>query len=918
VGEKDLNYNITGNSSGLEAASDRGSRALSKMEREARRLEAQQRKTHAAMEMVGRGMLVAGAAIAAGLVLSARAAIEWESAWAGVLKTVDGTPEQMAALEEEIRGLTAILPATHAEIAGVAEAAGQLGVQRQNVAAFTKVMIDMGEATNLSATDAATALARFMNIMQTAPGDVDRLGSAIVDLGNNSATTEAEIVEMALRIAGAGRSVGLTEAEVLGFSAALSSVGIAADAGGTAISRAFLTIDKSVREGGDSLDKFAEVAGMSSDEFVRAYQTDAAGAIDAFVQGLGRIQSSGGDVNATLTDLGLGEIRVSDALRRLSGSGDLLTRSLETGSDAWDENVALAEEAERRYGTTAAQMAIARNQVNDVAISIGSTLLPVLGDAASLFGSLAAVIGELPGPVKAALAIVAGLTAVLLLAGGAALIAVPRMVAFKQALDQIALSGGRAAAGVGAFRAASSFMLGPWGAAIAGAVAVATVAFGAWSASQANARAEAKEFADSLDQVTGALTDSTRALVAHKLEEEGALAAGRKLGLDLAELTEIVLSGEDAMRQLDEAVAAADNGYFMLDGTLVTTEATSSDLQRAIVILREAIGGTSGELRDGLDAWDRTSEAQEGTADATERLDPATRLLGEALNATADEAQDAAGEIDALKGELDALFGALFGVEEAQDAATEAMRRLTEEAIENGAKLDGNSEAALNNRNNVRDLIKADYDVITAMAEAGATSDELKGKTEELRQKFIDQMRQAGFSEAAIEEYADSYDEIPSIVETTIKTPGMTKAERNLRNLKLGIDQIPREVNVSVNINQARTLPGTGNMPNIAHKQHGGEIGGTFTGTDRQLIAATTGEFMIRRGVAQENLAALRALNATGRIPASLVRPAGGSSPETAYTVTTNVYPQRLDFGPRELEAVQAAQEARLRVGRPR
>lgn len=361
--QKDLHHRITGDSRSFESASGRTRSEMSKMEREARRLEAQQRQLHASMEQVGRGMLIAGAAIAAGLALTVKAAIDWETAWAGVLKTVDGTDAQMAALEEDIRALTAVLPASHEEIAAVASAAGQLGVQRENVTQFTRTMIDMGEATNLAATDAATALARLMNIMQTAPQDVDKLGSAIVDLGNNSATTEAEIVEMGLRIAGAGNTIGLAESDVVAFAAALSSVGIRAQAGGTAISRVFLEIDKSVQAGGASLDTFARTAGMSADQFAQAYERDAAAAIATFITGLGEIQASGGDVNGVLEELGLTEIRVSDALRRLAGSGDLLNQSLDRSSRAWDENTALTEEAERRYETTAARLQIAQNQL---------------------------------------------------------------------------------------------------------------------------------------------------------------------------------------------------------------------------------------------------------------------------------------------------------------------------------------------------------------------------------------------------------------------------------------------------------------------------------------------------------------------------------------------------------------------------
>lgn len=861
MAEKDLNYNITGNSGSLEKASGRASAAMSKMEREARRLEQQQRRTHAAMEQVGRGMLVAGAAIAAGLALSVRAAIEWESAWAGVLKTVDGTPAQMAALEKEIRGLTAVLPATHQEIAAVAEAAGQLGIQRENVTQFTRTMIDMGEATNLAATDAATALARMMNIMQTAPSNVDKLASTIVDLGNSSATTEAEIVEMSLRIAGAGNAIGLTEADVVAFAASLSSVGIAAESGGTAISRVFLIIDKAAREGGASLQNFASVAGMSAEEFQRAYQTDAAGAINAFVQGLGRIQASGGDVNAVLADLGLSEIRVSDALRRLSGSGDLLTRSLESGSQAWEENNALTEEAERRYGTTASQLAIARNQVNDFAIDVGNTLLPVIGQLAEAGSKIAQVLGALPDPLRTAVVSAAALAAAVLLLGGALLTLVPRVAAAKASLVQLGITQAAVAnriSGTTAAVATQAVRFGPWVAAIVAAGA----ALGLFGSRAKEFSGDAADFRSTLDEMTGSVTDNTRAMAANNLETDGALEAARKLGISADLVVDAVLGEADAMAELQRQFDAVAHGQ---DAMGMSTD----EFNKALRDLGGSVASNSEALREDEAAWQREADAVGAAGSAMDALDPAAQAAAGSMQLTAEEAGALTEEVGDLKSALDGLFSSLFSVEEAEDAAAEAMRQLTSEAADNGTKLDGNSEAAIKNRKNVRDLINADFDLIAAMAESGATSDELTEATEKLRQKFVKQMEQAGFSEEAIEEYAGAYDLVPSEVETRISTPGITKAEKDARNLKYHIDRIPRDVRVDVDIHMPSTLPGLpgGRSPSVA-LQHGGEVGGPFEGTDRRLVAATTGEFMIRRGVAQPNLAALRAFNATGRWPA--------------------------------------------------
>lgn len=435
----------------------------------------------AVFERLGTGITIAGAGIAAGVGLATRAAIEWESAWAGVEKTVDGTETQLAALEEELRAMARELPATHAEIAAVAEAAGQLGVRTEDIAQFTRTMIALGETTNLTADQAATSLAQLMNIMGTAPENVERLASALVDLGNNSATTERDILEMAMRIAGAGAVVGATESDVLALATALASAGIQAEAGGSSISRVLIEISTAVAQGSDKVGQFAAVAGMSARDFADAFRRDPVQATNAFIVGLGRMNEAGQDVFTTLERLGFSEILVRDALLRLASAGDLLTQSLETGARAWEQNRALAEEAEKRYATTAAQLEIARNQLNDFAIEMGATFLPIVAEVAGAVGAVAEAFGALPDPVQSALGFTAALTGGVLLLGGAILNVVPRIAAYKQAVEQLQASQGMAATAVDRLNRSMRATI-TWGTRAAGAVAALQLAGAALNA----------------------------------------------------------------------------------------------------------------------------------------------------------------------------------------------------------------------------------------------------------------------------------------------------------------------------------------------------------------------------------------------------------------------------------------------------
>jgi TP901 family phage tail tape measure protein len=319
-----------------------------------------------------------GDKIMAGIDQATDAAMDFETAFTGVRKTIDASEAEYSALSDSIRQLALEIPVAASELANIAAAAGQLGIQKENIISFTRVIADLGVSSNLAGEEAAQMLARFANITQMPQEQFSNLGSAIVDLGNNFATTEAEIAAMALRLAGAGSQIGLTEGEILGFATALSSVGIEAEAGGSAISTLMIKIAQALSEGGAKFETFAAVAGMSADQFASKWQSEPAMALDAFIRGLDGVKQSGGDVFATLEALEITEIRQRDAVLRLAGARDLLGNAIRTGNEAFAENNALSIEAEKQYATTANQLQMLTNNWNEIKILLGEALLPVI------------------------------------------------------------------------------------------------------------------------------------------------------------------------------------------------------------------------------------------------------------------------------------------------------------------------------------------------------------------------------------------------------------------------------------------------------------------------------------------------------------------------------------------------------------
>ncbi|KQN99700.1 hypothetical protein ASF21_12900 [Arthrobacter sp. Leaf234] len=406
----------------------------------------------AAWDQAGGSLTAFGAVAVGALGFAAKAAMDWESSWAGVTKTIDGTPEQMAELETGIRGLAKSLPLAHMEIAAVAEAAGQLGVAREDVLGFTKTMIDLGESTNLTADEAATQIAQISNVMGTMGREgaegVSRFGATLVELGNNGASTEADILSMAQRIAGAMATVGGSEVEVLALSNALASMGIRAELGGGVATRVLLGMYSSIKEGGPKLEAFAKTAGTSAAEFAAAFERSPVQALSMVAQGLGRVKDEGGNVVASLADMGIKGTESTQVMLALANSGTLLADGLAQGNQAWSENTALLEEANKRYATTESQVRIAWNGIKDAAIDAGAVVLPVIQEVSESVADMAEMWGNLPAPVQGAISGLAGVVGVAALAAGGLLLVVPRALDTVDAFKKLSSSAPGAATGL--------------------------------------------------------------------------------------------------------------------------------------------------------------------------------------------------------------------------------------------------------------------------------------------------------------------------------------------------------------------------------------------------------------------------------------------------------------------------------------
>lgn len=782
-------------------------------------IETSVKKGSAEWSRVGGTMLKAGALLAGGLGLSAKAAMDWESQFAGVRKTVAGTPEELSKLEGSLRGMARTMAASHEEIAAVAEAAGQLGVATPAIAGFTKVMIMLGETTNLTSDEAATSLAQMMNVMQTAPDKVGNLASTLVALGNAGASTERDILGMAQRIAGVGRQIGLSEDEVLGFASALANVGIEVEAGGTAISLVFSKLEQASRKGGTQLQTLSKVAGT---DFQKAFSEDAAHATQLFIEGLGKIREEGGDVTGVLKTLGITGIRESDAVRRLASSGKNLADSLSLAKTSIQSQSAIMNEYAARAATTESRVKIAWNNIVDSAITAGSTLLPMISQLASGMAGFAQTLGSMPQGAQQFATIGTAVAAGLLLVGGGAIKAITGLVTLKTSLASLGVS----------FEGAGEKMKGfasKYAGATAGVMAL-VLAIQLLAAAQ-------RGMAQTSDQVQGNLevlskTGTDMVLVNKQITDalRGDAASRNIKGVG------------DAFKSLGN-MARMGTGWFndMLDTTGFKTQTgvLKDQLQQMDTELAGMVKG--GNLVGAQEAFKKLSDAAVAQGESIEfasrfftqyrsQLEQTAASLG-VNNISAEEyAQWMRGEIPAsiqaavsaggtLVGNLTDQQKELAGVSGAASAAVVSLQKYasltlamsgseigfkqaladTKKALkENGETLDINTAKGRANQTALNNSAAAANTYLQALKDAGASDETLASKASGMRKQLADVAEAMGMSKEKAREFAAALIAIPGEVAPNFSAPGATVSKKQAKDLAKAVKDIPSTAEVKI------------------------------------------------------------------------------------------------------------------------
>jgi TP901 family phage tail tape measure protein len=322
---------------------------------------------------------VAFVGLASAIGVTTAAFAEYEKGLIGVQKTSNLSDEETQKLGDDLVELSKKAPLAVNSLLEIAEAAGQLGIKgRKNIVKFTDTVAKLEATTNLKGEEAAKTLARILNVTGEDISNVDKLGSALVQLGNNVAASEAEIAGLTGEVAKSTAIFKLGAANVTGIGASLAELGIQAEIGGSVVGRAFIEIKNGIDAGGESLQRLSTATGIAAEDLKGAFAKDATGVFQKFLGSVKGVVESGGNATEFLDSFALKGAGVAKVIAPLSLRVNDLSKNIAAAGAEFSNATALENEFAKASTSISAQLKISQNKLEDAQRTLGEKFAPTV------------------------------------------------------------------------------------------------------------------------------------------------------------------------------------------------------------------------------------------------------------------------------------------------------------------------------------------------------------------------------------------------------------------------------------------------------------------------------------------------------------------------------------------------------------
>jgi TP901 family phage tail tape measure protein len=702
---------------------------------------------------IGRTAMLAGGALAVGVGFAVKKFAEFDaqmSAVSAVMRETGGNMDRLreAAMEA---GRTTVYSATEAGQA--IEELGKAGISTEDIlSGGLNGALSVAAAGNLEVAKAAEIAALAMQQFGLSGDQIPHVADLLAAAAGKSLGS-VEDLGMALQQSGlVANQFGLSMEDTTGALAAFASAGLIGSDAGTSLKTMLLMLANPSKES----------AGLMKELGINAY--DASGQFVGLTSLAGQLQSKMAGLTQAQRDQALAQIFGSDALRAANVLYSEGSQGIQDWTSAVNDAGYASEVAAARLDNLQGDLKLLQSALETALIQSGSGANDALRSITQTVTGAVEAFSGLPRPVQQAAVWIGAAGAAVTILGGAAIVAVPKVHALNVALTEIGT--GKALMAKRVLGGLTGILTGPWGLAFGGAIAV----LGMFAAAQGKSQAATDELSATFDSQTGAITENTRAWVANELEAQGAFETAKDLGISQSELVDAVVNGNDVLAEqrkyYDELRAAS--GETGDDFRQMTDEEWNQ--ADAVDYLGGQLGILRGNYLEAAAAAENKRMAVQGDTSATDDASVATQIYAVSLGVTNAAAEDAKAGIEELNSALTTITDTLFGVQEAEDAVARIVSQATEQFNENGGALSGNTEEALDNRATIRNLISAYLDQVAAVAESTGSQEEAMATAEDLEAEFRDLARRLGLTEDQIDDYAAAFDQIPSVVETTVTT----------------------------------------------------------------------------------------------------------------------------------------------------
>lgn len=345
--------------------------ALGKHTEAQKKYEKMQERMGKANEMAKKGLMIAGAGAAA-LAVPVKLSIDFESAMADVKKVVDfDTPQQFKQMEKDIINMSTRLPMAAKDIAAIYAAGGQSGIAKNELTQFAETAVKMGVAFDITAEESGQAMAEMRTAFKMSQSEVTTLADKINYLGNNTPAAAKGIMDIVQRIGPLGEVGGFASGSIAALGATIRGMGVAEEVAATGIKNMMLAL-----VAGESATKGQQNAyielGMDAKKVAEGMQKDAEGTTLSVLKAISEMD----------------KYKQAAMLKELFGSESLGSIApLLTNMKALEDNLgkvadkqkyagSMEKEYAARAATTANNIALAKNAMTALGITIGNQLLP--------------------------------------------------------------------------------------------------------------------------------------------------------------------------------------------------------------------------------------------------------------------------------------------------------------------------------------------------------------------------------------------------------------------------------------------------------------------------------------------------------------------------------------------------------------